>query len=227
MDVTFGMLTAPRSKNTISNSLLSLFDEWGSQVVHVFAEPGVEEFAGSSRIIRHNNPNRFGVFWNWVHMARFFVDSVRSEWFCLCDDDITWVSGAKEVIQKKAYDIEQAHEKVGLLSAYTARPNGHPEEGWAPMRLSDTVGLCGTLALIFPRESLIRVLDSLHMKNPKNDNQLDYRIGKALQSYKYPILNHTPTLVYHTGEDCSTMLRPNSRMVLSYSRQPYIGERRE
>ena len=191
------IITAPRKVVTIDRSLETFFGQPGSGIPWVFAEPGSYNFYYHNNVKLIKNHSRRGCFNNWWYAAQYILHHTRSDYVLMCEDDVNWSRGALATMLDNM-------NQTKVLSGWTSNANVTPDAlGWAPMNNLNLFGLCGSLALLFPRKILADVLYHRQMTK-QNQIHLDTIMGFALSDLKIPIYNHHPSLVTHFGANNST-----------------------
>jgi len=210
------IITAPRTVNYISDTILRLQEEWPNSNIHTFEEPGHPLYYGHNQVIRHVNTQRLGCVRNWL-TALSALNTWSKDNFMICEDDVDWTrdSGAK------VRGFIKSHQ-FGYVSPYCAQINQPKMRGWQEPRI-ERHGLCGALSVILSKPAVLHILNSIdafldHSLDTMNEQprHLDYAIGMSLSKFKN--YTHNPTLVYHTGE-VSTHLVSRS---IAGSREPAL-----
>lgn len=195
-EISVGIITAPRSVVVIDRSLETYFAQ-KLPFPHVFAEPGATNFYYRSQVVLHPNGETLGCFGNWSNGVRWLLQNTSTDYIMMCEDDVSWC--------REGYHTMIPFVKEDrVLTAWTATVNASRGEfGWKPISNLKRFGLCGSLALLFPRKILEKVVD--HPIMLKNERiHLDTDIGFSLMDLKVPIFNHQPSLVTHLGAHRST-----------------------
>lgn len=195
--ISVAIITAPRMEIVIDRSLETYFLQ-KLPFPHVFAEPGAGNFYYKSQVVLHSNSKQLGCFLNWWYAAQWMLHNTKSDYVLLCEDDIHWAVNAYSL-------VEPVLSKDHVITAWTpyVSVNIINGTGWHPVEGLGRYGLCGSLALFFPRLILAEVLYHRIM-TCANRIHLDTDIGFTLEALKIPIINHSPSLVTHLGAYNST-----------------------
>lgn len=180
--ISWGMITAPRAVSTIGQSLDSFFETFRHPTpeVHIFKEPGCNNYLNQNRVTEHVNESTLGCVHNWLTSATWMLHNTQSAFVCMLEDDIIWNEDSSDKVTRCLKTLSgeirneivyryQLVDKIGFISPYCSKQNGSPisERGWRkPLleRRSSTdgknkrFGWCGCLALIMPRKSLALLL---------------------------------------------------------------------
>lgn len=195
-EVSVAIITAPRKQLVIDRSLESLFDQ-KVHAPHVFAEPGADAFYYKSQVVLHPNGERLGCFYNWWSAAKWMIEHTKTDYILMCEDDILW---CKSGLQLMLDFINPTIVLNGWTPLVNATKGGRD---WLPTANLNMYGLCGSLALLFPKKILADVIYNRNMTKI-NQVHLDTEIGFALGDLKINIFSHHPSIVTHIGAYIST-----------------------
>lgn len=219
--IDFGIISAPRPKAYIGESLTSFFETWNVRP-HVFLEPGCSSFLNETKVEKHFNENTLGCVRNWLNAARWMLDHTESIFVGMLEDDIEWrddsynkISNLLKILSGKIVNnVVQSNlplQKIGFISPYCSVINGPTKKGWQKPILyggrAKRKGLCGALCVIMPRNSLKLLLDHedyflerSSYNSGGRPRDLDYAISETFSELGLMALTHNPTLVTHIGE---------------------------
>jgi len=236
--LSIGITTAPRGTVYIGQSLASYFDEW-SITPFVFAEPKSPAYINRSRVIEirpKDDTPRFGCIGNWLRAIEHLYGSTNTPFIMTCEDDIDWSKGSGDKVRKLITVLltnpldELPLEKIGFISPYCSKTNAPKERGWRPPKFLKS-GWCGALCMIFPRDSIKKLLSckerflelTIDPKFPdKGQVHLDFAIGRFFYEQQFTIITHSPTLITHLGE-VSTFEKHNDPSFSLTTRLPNLG----
>jgi hypothetical protein len=165
-----GVITCPREKSTLTQTLESLYGA-GWYVTQIF-----------------NDPDFSGCYHNWRKCARRLLDRSDGGLIFIAEDDILITRGLRRY-------LERTQLPDGVISLYTAAPN-HGEHGWnqitnLPKRSN------GALATVWRPELLERFLE--YDRSEEFKNGTDTLIGMWCKQ-NAPLWCHSPSFVKHIGE---------------------------
>jgi predicted O-methyltransferase YrrM len=195
--ITTAITTAPRIKNTLDEMYKSVK---GLKPV-IFAEPKSVIPEGAKVVF---NPKKYGCFKNYYHTIERLLSEYESEYYLIMEDDVE----VNELFFSELKRITDEGLK-GIYSFFRFPSILHDEkvEGWHKVNIGNKYA--GTLALLFDRETLQTIFeDELflnHYNNYKYNQQRDMIVGIVANKNNIPINVHSPSIVEHTGYDCSTV----------------------
>lgn len=213
--IEIGVITAPRERPTITESLQSLRAAGFTQRVNIFAEPGSDQPVGDGWFI-HNHSARKGNFRNWVAALTWCVMQTQNEWVMICEDDISWSPGACTQLE---HDLRSWKTKrpVGALSLYCPirmskvleKRYGQPlVQGWYGINLGRSTW--GAQCLVFHRtwaESLLNDNGlSAYLKDKRWDKNVDALVADVIARRGREIMYRIPCLVDHTFGEANSSL---------------------
>lgn len=212
------IIHSQREINYVENVIDNLEDEFPGIRPHVFCELNVRHFP--LRVTHHRNQAQYGPFFNWLRAIHYFRKS-QKKWLLICEDDIQWGSGTGKLFQD--YLIKQQdNETIGFVSGYCSRVNANPKNlGFSVAKVS-AYGWCGMLAIALPIRNIDLILNHQIVQQEKEGRHLDYLIGSILLALNKKLIVHTPTLVYHCGGLCSTLVPANHKNLHTKVRQAYV-----
>ena len=218
-----GVITAPRKPATLDTTLASLRSGGFSQEIHVFAEPKTLRAGWSFPSTRlHQNPQRLGLYPNWLNAARWLLTHTDKPWILLCEDDVEFSLCAAAALWHGLTTLE----KVGYISLYTsvrsvelAEAPLHP--GWAPINLGRLNW--GALAYGFPREVLTEIV---RRETDPEQESTDSHVAEHLRQLGLNCWHHLPSLARHTGDQNSSVGHPGRTGYATIGYDPsYFGFR--
>jgi hypothetical protein len=144
-------------------------------------------------------------------MWELYVRKPEATHFALFQDDIVIYRNLRQYLEQCEGNWDRAEK--GYLNLFTF-PVNHalcPKEGkYTGWFLSNQMGK-GALALVFSREGLFALLSSDHLvRKPQGASgykSLDGAVVTAMKKAKWKEFVHCPSLVQHTGRECSTIGR--------------------
>ena len=169
-----GVTTAPRPLPTLRRAITSL------------------ERAGFAEAQVFNDPDRHGVWPNWLRAVRSLLEqSPRADLLLVCQDDIVLCRNLRQYLERTLW----AGRRVALWSPYCPGPYRQPSRGWHRQRRGWL--LVGALCWVLPRhaaEAAVRDLGNVRARS-----RIDARLGKWAAETNRTVWYHTPSLVQHTG----------------------------
>lgn len=115
-EVAIAITTAPRARETFTESIASLRGAGFSQQVRVFADRVSPEAEGC--VVTRNDPPLDGIK-NWCRACRALLDETDAQWLMVLEDDVTWARGAAEALYRDLESLDPA--TTGYLSLYLCR----------------------------------------------------------------------------------------------------------
>jgi hypothetical protein len=215
--IAVGIITAPRVKPTIYNSVLSYRRAGFTQPTYVFAEPG-SEVVGLDGIHYMNNVTKLGNFRNWVRALGTLLQMSGQDWLMICEDDISWAWGASNTLE---YDLSKYNRdaKTGAISLYCPirmskvlerdYANGRPlMHGWYGAKLGRSTW--GAQCLVFHRDWALQLLNDqvllAFLADPRWDKNVDALVAEAINRKGREVVYRIPCLVDHTFGDGNSSL---------------------
>ena len=202
--VAVGVITAPRPAPTLAETVRSLRRAGFGQCVHVFAEPNSVVPPALGLAVRHN-PQRRGLFANWLHAARTLIGETTADFVLICEDDVLFAPCAAAALEHAIETLPR--ETWGYASLYTPLANipGDyiPVEGWEP--LESGAHLWGALAYCFTRESLSRLLGLPYVLAQSESAHTDQIVSHAMKELSLECHFHFPSLATHAGGENSSV----------------------
>lgn len=203
MDLSIGIITAPRPVPTIDLTITELRHGGFDQPLTVFAEPGsvVDDWPG---VTVHRNPNRLGLWANWLQAAAALLRETDSQFLMVCEDDLLLCRGAAAGL-KQAMD-SLPRDTWGIASLYTPLHNvrGRVDgNGWQD--LSSAADQWGALAWCFTRESLTELLHSPRVLLHEGAEGTDSIVSAGLRETGLRFYSHVPSLCGHSGAHNSSV----------------------
>jgi hypothetical protein len=201
--LSLAMITAPRPARTVDRSLSELRRAGFPQTINVFEEPqtDVEPLDG---IVVETNPERRGLWGNWLHAARSMALRTDTPFVLICEDDIQLSACAALALQHAIATCPA--DDWGYASLYTPFFNVRNRTlslGWQPLDLGEQSW--GALAYCFSRDSLRRLLDSEVVRGHAGPRDTDAVVSLAMRQLGRTCRFHVPSLCAHTGTGISSM----------------------
>lgn len=193
-----GIITAPRPRSTIVESLASYRRAGFDNDVMIFAEPGPNGIV-ADRVTMLHNEVKLGNLRNWTR-AVSMLSSLSPDYIMICEDDISWCAGARVVLEEALKSLPRM--AAGGMSLYL--PNRHARQmtlqhGWnAGGAGRKTWGFQCTLFTLRQARNLLanREFGEI-LRDPSRDKNIDAIVGQVLQNQNLPILYLNPCLVDH------------------------------
>lgn len=218
MRISVGILSAPRPEPTVMKCSQAIVDS-GFIFIHHATESNNREFVSGCEFDR--SPFGFlGNFQNWIQTARDLCEFGHDA-ILIAEDDALFAPGIYDLLQRDLWPSEHCG-CVSLycpaMSHYKQNENGlHRTEVIRREPLSTSSNLVGALALVFPREVLLKLAwhpsidewkGSHHQaRDPKTKpyerKAVDTWIGRTLISMGKQIWHYAPSLVQHYCPDPS------------------------
>lgn len=191
------MVLAPREQETWRQSLDSCLAAGlaAGEPLKLIAEPGMQLRSRDlpKGVSLFQNRIKRGVWSNWLFAAQHLLAYTTAPWLAILEDDALVCPCAGAAIQQAAVSNLPA---LGCLSLYTPKRSGlaikYAEGGWLVMEEQPW----GSVALCFPRESLMRLLETVDRGPTAGTDQLIYQTFNKLQLSWY---THKPSLADHIG----------------------------
>ncbi len=199
------VITAPRPRTTLRETLSGLRRAGFSQLVRVFAEPRsalAGEIDGLTDVDGVMHTRKLGCLGNWLTAAKSLLEETDAPWLLLCEDDVELGDSAAAALAHATRTLP----KIGCLSLYSPLHNLGPSTrtaGWHPTtRAANT---WGALAWCFPRAVLARIVAQLggDWIGRELRDATDQRVGLAVAQQGLHFYSHYPSLGRHIGETSS------------------------
>jgi len=188
------IITTPRGKNTIDNSIGYLRRAGFNELIHVFAEPGSRIDSPGVKI--HHNPIQLGCFKNYHKALKTMIDITNKPYISVLSDDF--------IYNKHTYSIlENSLTKDGYYAIYS--PIGMksllPNKGWNKVNMGWGNAYGGLY--VFPVEIARRIINNDYYRNHLNkyekNQQIDHCIPEVCMIEGINQYYHIPSLSDHTG----------------------------
>lgn len=205
-----GVTTAPRSFGSAKTCLDSLrINGWKP---HVFAEPGSElpEELGDCEYTL--NPERLGVWRNFVNMGKSLLKEYpKAKLFLLVQDDTVVVPGVRAFVEPRLLKGWPGGKSACFVSLYT--PEQYAKGKKVGCHRIHTKSLWGACALVFTRETLSSLLGHSIAKSwngvrfktrtrPRESWEVansDTAVGKIANAQKRGMFFYVPSLAQHVA----------------------------
>jgi len=211
-----GIITAPRPKPTLFESIVSYRVGGFTNRVHVFAEKDVG--FSSANMITEVNKERLGNLRNWAKALTTLFTDTKAPWLMICEDDIVWAQACAETLfsDLQSYRQRPDYHQSGAISLFCPikaskeieQRNGVLQRGWYGS--SQGKKTWGAQCLVFSREQARELLSCRIFNGFLNDyrwdKNIDAIIGQSLAARQKNIAYRIPCLVNHTlGEGNSSL----------------------
>ena len=207
----YAIITAPRPRSTLTESYSSFRRAGFLGDVTVFAEPGADVVISDGAFVIQNEA-KLGNLRNWVRALSTLLTVSRHEFLMISEDDISWASGACELLHAELPRLDLL--TIGGMSLYLPRRHAkHMKalpvaKGWIPGNLGP--GTWGFQCMVFRRDQAERLLNSVHLKsclaNLRWDKNVDRIVGESIMRAGEDILYRVPCLVDHDLGDANSSL---------------------
>ena len=209
-EITWCIITAPRERETVTKSLLSLRISGVTQAVHLFAEPGSHTLNG---VVLHQNEQRLGCFGNYARVLETM--SAETPYICILSDDFIYRKDLMQIIENIP------DEKFGFASLYTVENyNMHipPEDhGWHCLDLGwGEVGGNYILRSELVQQMILSEAYIDHRDNYEPNAQVDAFMGKWMRDNHLKCYYHNPSASEHFGHDVSTLGHTHTERALNF-----------
>ena len=144
-------ITCNRPTPTLGETLDSYFRHF-KETPYVFEEPDTPPYLNRTKVNRRANTFKLGCVSNWMNAVRWLYLNTQDDLYMICEDDISFRDSFNIPV-----GINSSH---GYFSAYCSLLNKPQTTGWCPPRMPRS-GLCGSLCLFLPRQSLEDVAHSI------------------------------------------------------------------
>ena len=215
------IITAPRPRSTLAESLGSYRRAGFDGEVYICAEPGVDPVV-ADKVHFVQNEMCLGNLRNWHRALSLLFTVTTDNWLMVCEDDISWAAKAANVLERELNTIAAvpSFARVGAMSLYLPRRHSKHMKGiragWNPGGLGP--GTWGFQCMIFSRAQANWLLNTQHFKgylaDTKWSKNIDRIVGETILIEQREILYRVPCLVDHDLGDANSSLgyrddRPN------------------
>jgi hypothetical protein len=198
-----GVMTAPRTTPSLPTTIQSLQNCGWFPVV--FAEPGSDLSGITAPVIQR--PEKLGNFHNWLTMARDLLSASDADTFLLCEDDVELAIGSKELVESVLWPAKNC----GSVSLFCPSARSYKNVTTPSFLPFNRCRFFCSLAMVFPRHVLQRMVDSRSIKTwkgswsqrkqhrvPQNEiKAVDTWIALELKSMGLEIWTFIPSLGRH------------------------------
>ena len=203
MNIATGIITAPRPRSTILQSLVSYRRAGWDNEVLIFAEPGKDQIA-MDKVRMIVNEVRLGNLRNWAR-ALAVLESKSPDYIMVCEDDISWCHDAPGHLQRALDSLADGSlaRQAGAMSLYL--PNRHAnrmkplKDGWNVGGLGR--GTWGFQCMLFTKQQARNLLVAPEfrsiLRDHTRDKNIDAIVGQVLANQQLSILYLNPCLVDH------------------------------
>ena len=200
-EITWAIITAPRTEQTISRTLNSLRSVGVREVVHIFAEP--DAHIPKDPLIKVHWPDKkYGCFKNWARALETITGT--NTYVCILSDDFVFSARLLKYIDR----IPDG--KWGAYSLYTVENYNvyidRDKFGWHELKRGwAEVG--GNY--IFRSDLAQKIIESEayinHRDNYEPNQQIDSFVGLWMINNHLSCWYHNPSGSEHIGQDVSTL----------------------
>jgi hypothetical protein len=198
MKWTYGLTTVPERRTTTLPRTLDSLKEAGFGEPRLFVD-GADRLltAYPSLNISYRTP-RVGAYPNWMmSLYELYARDPLADMYAMFQDDFVTYRNLRSYLEQSPCPVD------GYMNLYTFPSNQElaKTSGWY---LSNQLGK-GAVALVFRRDSVIRLLTSQHMVNkfgavpPRNKESIDGGVITAMTQVGVKEYVHNPSLVQHIG----------------------------
>lgn len=212
MNYDIGLITSPRSRTSLVNSIKSLRDSGLNNKINVFVDNidgNVDlQFAESiENIDIHVSNQKLGMVENTRVAWEYLFQKGNSSWIILCEDDILCKPCLFEILKNTTNKINR---QIGYISCYTPLIYSQMGDyvfntfGWKKLNMG--MHTWGTQFLAMQRETCELVLSKWN-KFYTIEKLQDRIIGEILQDSVLDCFYPYPSLVNHVGLMNSTHMK--------------------
>lgn len=193
--IDFAIITAPREKETLTESVNSFNAAFPGETIGIFAEPGDYNIPANHRF--HTSEEKYGCFKNYDRALKYLIDTTKKQFICVLSDDCLYSSTAKPILYA-AIDRQQKH--YAAYSLFTAKQNiqGAIKIGWNEINPGWN-GWGG--AFVIPTAVARQVIQTRfyknHLVNYAKNEQIDACMYSAFAELRLPSYVHNPSLIKH------------------------------
>jgi hypothetical protein len=228
VNIATGIITAPRPRPTLAQSIASYRRAGFENEVIVFAEPNGRDVVVADKVTTIHNEVRLGNLRNWAR-ALAVLESKSPDFVMICEDDISWAAGAPEFLDRAIGALSVLDGRSGAMSLYL--PNRHAAR-MQPLRQGWNVGglgkgtwgfQCMMFSLAQARNLLTASEFRAILRDHTRDKNIDAIVGQVLKNLHLSILYLNPCLVLHDlGQGNSSLGYRDDRPDLEtqYFREP-------
>jgi len=204
-----GIITAPRPRSTLAESVRSYRAAGFANDVLVFSDGGDTVIA--DKVITMPNEERLGNKRNWIRALAVLSNGVDTgDWIMICEDDISWSVGAARDLVESLLDLKRrdALRQAGALSLYAPRrvtslvEKGHrlaQRQGYTGMQQGRKTW--GAQCYVFTHHMAMTLLHDGQFRAMAGDflrdKNIDAMIGQCLNDRGLNIAYRIPCLVDH------------------------------
>jgi hypothetical protein len=210
------IITAPRPVETLSRSLASYRAAGFTNTVHVLSDGARAPLDDEDSMVIVNDP-KLGNMRNWNMALRVIYDT-EEPWLMVCEDDITWATGARAALERELEGIKLTsafNKRAGSMSLYLPRRHTKTltrrlDPGWHGYGLQRGRGTWGAQCFVFSREQARILLEDVEYRrfiaDPARDKNIDAVVAHCVNLRGKEILYRVPCLVNHDLGDGNSSL---------------------
>lgn len=213
-----GILTAPRPRSTLNQSIKSLREAGCTSRVTVCSDDPSVDYVDDDDYVLVVNKKRLVNFRNWTNCVKLLLKECEADdWICICEDDITWVPQCWSHLEKELQNLKLSSRLrlQGALSLYFPIEMSRDLEkgsklgpGWhSTSRGIKTWGAqCFVLSKAMAEALMCNRTYNMFLADPKRVKNVDGIIAESLLRDGLRILYRVPCLVDHSlGEGNSSL----------------------
>lgn len=208
--IRIGIITAPRPRPTLAESVRSLRAAGFEDEVLVFNDGGGYVVADRVRIL--DNEVCLGNKLNWTRALSVLVSgAAMNDWIMVCEDDISWAVNAARDLDEALVEIYRrpgAVDRAGVFSLYTPRRvsaligiHGRIAPGWYSTGLQMGKRTWGAQCYLFSWQMAVDLLSNAEFKDimadRTRDKNIDAFIGQCVNNMGRDVVYRVPCLVTH------------------------------
>lgn len=214
--IAIGIISAPRARPTIKQSIESLRNAGFADDVQVYAEPA-SDIVVQDKVHYHWNYETKGNFRNWIHALESLL-AAQTDWVMICEDDISWAYNAAETLEHDLLKFDVGGN-AGALSLYCPirmskvlerdyANGGALIQGWYGARLGK--GTWGAQCLVLHRYWAHKLLSDkvllAYLADARWEKNIDLIVADTVNRAGREIVYRIPCLVDHTFGDGNSSL---------------------
>lgn len=206
-----GVTTVPQRLDTLLPRTLRSLGDAGFPDPHLFID-GPANYAGAT--VRDPAVGAYG---NWIlGLLELYIRNPRADRYAVFQDDLMLCRNVRQYLDACPYP---PRSYVNLFTFATNEQRiGGRERGW---HRSDQMGK-GALALVFDREAAVTLLQQPHILDKPTETARPHKnVDGAIQhalifQARFAEYIHNPSLVQHTGQDCTTLGNQRHPLALTF-----------
>lgn len=188
-----GITVAKRKISYVDATYQSLLDAgWNEGDIWLFCEPSVDLDRVYPNIVTHDVT--LGEYRNWAFALKA-LSAFDADAYFTVQDDVVFCRGLREYLDRVLWP----QLNCGFISPFcpSIYANGNK---WHWIRKHVGKNFLMAQTLIFPRDSVIQIVNSTVFKNYNHEWHVDNFVGMWAMNYQRPPYFHNPSLAQHIGE---------------------------